>query len=77
MHAYAKPSDELRVTAEMQNGEVAIVIAATGPGLVQRHDSPGFGLGLSMIASVAARLAIISHPGGTEIHMAFPCPNLD
>jgi anti-sigma regulatory factor (Ser/Thr protein kinase) len=74
IHAYAKASGELRVTAVMQNGELAIVIADTGP--VEQDDSPGLGLGLSIIASVAARLAIISHPGGTEIHMAFPCPNL-
>ena len=77
MHAYAKTSGELRVTAVTENGELAIVIADTGPGLVERDDSPGLGLGLSIIASVVARLAIISHPGGTEIHMAFPCPNLD
>jgi hypothetical protein len=49
----------------------------TGPALVQRRDSPGLGLGLSVIATVADRLKIVSHPGGTDIHMACPCPNAD
>jgi anti-sigma regulatory factor (Ser/Thr protein kinase) len=77
IHAYAKAEGELSVTAAMQDGELAIVIGDTGPGLVKRRDSPGLGVGLSVIASVAERLKIVSHPGGTEIHMAFPCPNAD
>jgi anti-sigma regulatory factor (Ser/Thr protein kinase) len=77
IHAYAKAEGELSVTAAMQDGELAIVVGDTGPGLVERRDSPGLGVGLSVIASVAERLKIVSHPGGTEIHMAFPCPNAD
>ena len=77
IHAYAKADGELSVTAAMQDGELAIVIGDTGPGLVERRDSPGLGVGLSVIASVTERLKIVSHPGGTEIHMAFPCPNAD
>jgi serine/threonine-protein kinase RsbW len=73
IHAYAKAEGELRVTATMHDGELAIVIGDTGPGLVERPDSPGLGLGLSVIASVAQRLKIVSHAGGTEVHMAFPC----
>jgi serine/threonine-protein kinase RsbW len=77
IHAYAKAKGELRVTAAMQDGELAIVIADTGPGLVERRDSPGLGVGLAVIARVAERLKIVSHPDGTEIHMAFPCPSAD
>jgi anti-sigma regulatory factor (Ser/Thr protein kinase) len=77
IHAYAKAEGELSVTAAMQDGELAIVVGDTGPGLVERRDSPGLGVGLSVIASVAERLKIVSDPGGTEIHMAFPCPNAD
>jgi anti-sigma regulatory factor (Ser/Thr protein kinase) len=75
IHAYAKAEGELRVTAAMQDGELVIVIGDTGPGLVERRDSPGLGLGLSLIASVAERLRIVNHSRGTEIHMAFPCPD--
>jgi anti-sigma regulatory factor (Ser/Thr protein kinase) len=77
IHAYAKAEGELRVTAAVQDGELAIVIRDTGPGLVERRDSPGMGVGLAVIASVAERLKIVSHPDGTEIHMAFRCPNAD
>ena len=77
MHAYAEAEGDLRVTAAMQDGELAIVIGDTGPGFVERRDSPGLGAGLSVIATVAERLKIVSHPGGTEIHMAFPCPNAE
>jgi anti-sigma regulatory factor (Ser/Thr protein kinase) len=77
MHAYAEAEGDLRVTAAMEDGELAIVIGDTGPGFVERRDSPGLGAGLSVIATVAERLKIVSHPGGTEIHMAFPCPNAE
>jgi serine/threonine-protein kinase RsbW len=77
MHAYAKTEGELRATAATRGGELAIVIADTGPGLVERRDSPGLGVGLAVIANVVERLRIVSHPGKTEIHMAFPCPSSD
>lgn len=77
IHAYAKADGDLRVRAAMQDGELAIVIGDTGPGLVEGRDSSGLGAGLSVIATVAERLRIVSHPGGTEIHMAFPCPNAE
>jgi serine/threonine-protein kinase RsbW len=77
VHAYAEAEGELRVTAAMHDGELTIVIGDTGSGLVQRQDSPGLGLGLALIANVVERLKIVSHPGSTEIHMAFPCPNAE
>lgn len=75
MHAYAETTGELTVTAAVEDGELAIVIGDTGPGFDERRDSPGLGVGLSVIASVAERLRIVSNPGGTEIHMGFPCPD--
>jgi anti-sigma regulatory factor (Ser/Thr protein kinase) len=74
MHAYADAPGELAVTAAIRDSELEIVIGDTGPGIADRPDSPGIGVGLPLIATVAARLRIISHSGGTEIHMAFPCP---
>ncbi len=74
MHAYAETAGELTVTATRQDGELAIVIGDTGPGLVERDDSPGLGVGLSVMATVAKRLRIVSAASGTEIHLTFPCP---
>jgi len=77
IHAYAEKQGELCVTAGVQDGELAIVIRDTGPGLVQRHDSPGLGVGLAVMANVSERLRVVSRAGGTEVHMAFRCPNAD
>jgi anti-sigma regulatory factor (Ser/Thr protein kinase) len=77
IHGYADGTGELAVTAAVEDSELAIVISDTGAGLAERPDSPGLGAGLSVIATVAARLKIVSRPGGTEVHMAFPCPNAD
>ncbi len=76
MHAYAGGEGELTVTAVVQKGELEIVIGDSGTGFGDRPDSPGLGVGLSIIATVAERLKIVSSPGGgTQIHMAFPCPD--
>jgi anti-sigma regulatory factor (Ser/Thr protein kinase) len=75
MHGYAEATGELTLSAVVQDGELAIVIGDTGRGFDEQCESPGLGVGLSVIAIVADRLRIIATPGGTEIHMAFPCPN--
>lgn len=76
MHAYADGEGELTLTAVVQRGELEIVVGDAGTGFRDRSDSPGLGVGLSIIASVAERLKIVSSPsGGTQIHMAFPCPD--
>ena len=76
MHAYAETEGELTVSAVARDGELEIVISDAGAGFADDRDSPGLGVGLSIIATVAERLRIVSSPhGGTQIHMAFPCPN--
>jgi anti-sigma regulatory factor (Ser/Thr protein kinase) len=75
MHGYAEEKGELTLSAVVEDGELAIVIGDTGRGFDERRESTGLGVGLSIIATVAARLRIIATPVGTEIHMAFPCPN--
>ena len=75
MHAYAETEGELTVSAVARDGELAIVIGDAGGGFDDGRDSPGLGVGLSIIATVSERLRIVSKPGGTEVHMAFPCPN--
>jgi anti-sigma regulatory factor (Ser/Thr protein kinase) len=73
MHAYATTTGDLTVTADVRDGELAIVIGDTGGGLVERSDSPGLGVGLTIIATVADQLRIVSDSGGTKVHMTFPC----
>ena len=73
MHAYATTTGDLTVTADVHDGELAIVIGDTGGGIVARCDSPGLGVGLSIIATVADQLRIVSDTSGTKVHMTFPC----
>ncbi len=43
-----------------------------GSGLVPRHDSPGLGMGLPLIAQLASESGFRTRPnGGTEISMRF------
>src|SRR5215210_5901064 len=77
MHAYATTTGDVTVTATVHAGELAIVIGDTGGGLVERSDSPGLGVGLSIIATVADEMRIVSSAGGTKIHMTFPCTDGD
>jgi serine/threonine-protein kinase RsbW len=74
VHAYRDHSGRLRLQAGVEDGELHVVIADEGPGLAPRTDSPGLGLGLPIMAHVSNRFEIVSGPGGTEIHLAFPCP---
>ena len=77
MHAYGQADDggEIRVQVFHTDGELLIVIADDGPGMAPRVGSPGLGLGLPVVASLAQRLELVSPDGGgTEVHMIFPCP---
>jgi serine/threonine-protein kinase RsbW len=74
IHAYRERAGELRLEAHVADGELRLVIADEGAGLAPRSDSPGLGLGLPIIAHMSERFEIISGPEGTEIHLAFPCP---
>jgi serine/threonine-protein kinase RsbW/stage II sporulation protein AB (anti-sigma F factor) len=78
VHAYGqrepREGDEIRVEVFHVEDELLIVIADNGTGLAPRLESPGLGIGLPMVASMALRLELVSAPGGgTEVHMAFPC----
>ena len=76
MHAYAETTGEMTVTADVAEGELAIVIGDTGPGFDgQRGRAPGLGVGLSVIATLAQRLRIVSDSGGTENPHGLPLPS--
>jgi anti-sigma regulatory factor (Ser/Thr protein kinase) len=74
IHAYRERAGDLHLEARVADGELRLVIADEGEGLAPRSDSPGMGLGLPIIAQMSERFEIVSGPEGTEIHLAFPCP---
>jgi serine/threonine-protein kinase RsbW/stage II sporulation protein AB (anti-sigma F factor) len=74
VHAYARSSGEIHVRAGVERREFVVVVADDGPGMVPRADSPGLGLGLPMITTVADRVEVVSEGRGCEVHMAFRLP---
>jgi anti-sigma regulatory factor (Ser/Thr protein kinase) len=58
VHAYPDGAGRLDVTADVAGGELTIVVADDGEGLTPRLESPGLGLGLPMIATLAKSLEV-------------------
>jgi anti-sigma regulatory factor (Ser/Thr protein kinase) len=76
VHAYrdAGPADEpgrVRVALTIEDQAVLVVVSDEGAGMAPRADSPGLGMGLSLIASVCDELEIEQRQDGTRIHMRF------
>src|SRR3712207_2038365 len=73
VHAYlGEQPGEVRVRLELLRDEVALVVEDDGRGMMPRTDSPGLGLGLPLIATLADRFDAESVPGGgTRLSMWF------
>lgn len=75
VHAY--PGDEeglmdLEVFTFEDAREVRLVVRDHGRGMAPRADSPGLGVGLPLIATLASALQIsAAGSGGTEVRMTF------
>ena len=74
LHGYRDEEGTIRVEARVGDGELVITVCDNGPGMTPRVDSPGLGLGLPVIASVANRLEVLDEEPGTRLQMAFDCP---
>lgn len=83
VHAYDDTGEGL-VDVELTTtpGGIEIVVRDRGRGLAPRTDSPGLGVGLPLMASLAASLELANlRHGGTEVRMHFtvgddPAPDL-
>jgi anti-sigma regulatory factor (Ser/Thr protein kinase) len=74
MHAYrdGRPQGELHVHVRQDEDCLDISIRDSGVGMSPRTDSPGIGLGLSLMAHLADRLEIKApDEGGTEVVLRF------
>jgi serine/threonine-protein kinase RsbW len=73
VHAY--PDDRegpLEVLATLTDDELTVLVRDEGPGIVPRPDSPGLGLGLPLIASLAEGMQLgHAEHGRTEVCMTF------
>ena len=66
------------ITAEAGEDCVLVSVLDDGRGMTPHPESPGLGLGLTMMASMATRCDIREGPAGrgTEIRMAFAAPGV-
>ena len=72
-HAYVgSEPGEIRVAVHIGEHEIEVLVEDDGRGMRPRPDSPGLGLGLPLIASLAARFEThASRAGGTRLCMWF------
>lgn len=72
LHAYrdSEPGP-IRVRALLEGHELVIAVRDEGTGCRPRPDSPGLGLGLPVIASIAERLELRDEDPGTEVLITF------
>jgi serine/threonine-protein kinase RsbW len=73
VHAYPEGHDgPMEVAASMQGDELTVLVRDWGRGIRPRSDSPGLGLGLSMIAALAQQVQL-GHDSDehTEVRMTF------
>jgi serine/threonine-protein kinase RsbW/stage II sporulation protein AB (anti-sigma F factor) len=75
VHAYVESAElgSVRVTATVIDGELEVTIADHGRGMLPRSDSPGLGLGMPLISSLATSFEIADSDGdgGTMLRMSF------
>lgn len=73
VHAYPERDDgALEVEAMIEGDIVTVVVRDEGSGIHPRADSPGLGLGLPLIASVAENVQLgHDQRGHTEVRMGF------
>ena len=64
-------SGRLHYDADIEDGDLEIVIADDGDGVRSDHDRDGLGLGLHIIASVSDEFAVTARPVGLEVWMRF------
>jgi anti-sigma regulatory factor (Ser/Thr protein kinase) len=75
VHAYRDPAGcgDIALSARVEGDALVVAVVDQGGGLSPRGDSPGAGIGLPLIASVADDVHVDAHGGaaGTTVTMVF------
>lgn len=72
VHAYPDGPGPMSVSADLQAGALTVVVSDEGRGILPRPDSPGLGLGLPLIATLASSLELgTDDESRTEVRMTF------
>ncbi len=78
VHAYPEGEGPLEVAAFVGEGRLMLVVRDEGRGIVPRTDSPGLGLGLPLIATLAEALELgTDERERTEVRMTFKLDSED
>ena len=72
VHAYPEREGPLEVLATLGDEQLTVIVRDEGQGITPRPDSPGLGLGLPLIASLAESMALRRDDcDRTEVQMNF------
>jgi anti-sigma regulatory factor (Ser/Thr protein kinase) len=72
VHAYPDGEGPMAVSAGLAGDALTVVVADEGRGILPRPDSPGLGLGLPLIATLASSLELGTNDRDeTEVRMTF------
>ena len=72
IHAYPDGEGPMEVRAALGDEELSVIVRDEGRGVVPRADSPGLGLGLPLIATLAESLELgTGDDDATEVRMTF------
>ena len=72
VHAYPDGQGPMGLRASVDEGLLRVVVVDEGRGILPRADSPGLGLGLPLIATLAESLELgTGHNEETEVRMTF------
>lgn len=72
VHAYPNGDGPMEIAASIRDGRLAIVVRDDGRGMLPRPNSPGLGLGLPLIATLAESLELgRGEDDRTEVRMTF------
>jgi serine/threonine-protein kinase RsbW/stage II sporulation protein AB (anti-sigma F factor) len=68
VHAYREGDGEIRLHVTLEDEAcLRVAVADDGPGLTPRPDSPGYGVGLPLIAQLADDLQVVAERGTTLV----------
>jgi serine/threonine-protein kinase RsbW len=72
VHAYPEGEGPMEIAATVRDERLSIAVRDEGRGMLPRPDSPGLGLGLPLIATLAETLELGRDPDDrTEVRMTF------